>query len=307
MDVSTHFIFQHKVFNVEGSYFSANQDGSEPYFSMPMGDSIAQLDFPAICEEFSISDDCDDGQLLRVVDRALKYVNVIRPNDSIPNELIDGSASWTVEERHGLIARGRLTLQLIAWISGRAAKEENIIEVLDELEKPAVKEKVRDSLEKLTQQLGLGVGGIGEVERRIDAIVHEMSYIEALRERLMAIYKIEGMVKKAAATCNKRMSAKDSAERVTVLLPYAFTKLGSEFELIDKLNQNFVDILKDVDGSIELTREVRDEIHCTLKIWDDLVSAWQEDGHSKDIDVASSLLGQTHRFLAENYPIMHSW
>ena len=241
------------------------------------------------------------------MERALKYVKVIRPNDSIPNELIDGSASWTVEERHGLIARGRLTLQLIAWVSDRTAQEENIIEILGELEKPAVKDKVKKSLEKLTQQLGLETDDIDEVERRIDALVHELSYIEALRERLMVIYKIEGMAKEAAIICGKRISAKDSAERVAVLLPYAFTKLGSEFELIDKLNENLVEILMDVGGSIELTREVRDEIHCTLKIWDDLVSSWQAEDHGENIDALSSLLGETHRFLAENYPIIHSW
>jgi hypothetical protein len=307
MDISTHFIFQHKVFNVEGGCFSTPKDSDETYFSMSMGDSAAQLTLPALREEFSISDDCDDGKLLRVVESALKYVTVIRVNDSIPNELLDGTASWSVDERHNLISRGRLTLQLIAWVSGRTDKEANMAQILRDLESPAVKEKVKDSLEKLTKQLGLGDGGMEEVERRIDTIVHEMSYIEALRERLATIYNLEKLVKKAASTCSKRRSAIESAERSIALLPYAFTKLGSEFELIDKLNQNFVDILKDVDGSVELTREVRDEIHCTLKIWDDLIASWQAEGSSKDVGVLSSLLGDTHRFLAENYPIMHSW
>ncbi len=82
----------------------------------------------------------------------------------------------------------------------------------------------------------------------------------------MTIHKIEGMADEAAALCMERMKAKDSAERVPVLLGYAYKKLDSEFELIDKLNTNFTNIVGDVETAVMLIREVRDEIHCTLRI-----------------------------------------
>ncbi len=52
MDTSTLFAFSHKVFSVEGGYFAGHENGSAPYFAIPMGDSIAQLSLPAIREEF---------------------------------------------------------------------------------------------------------------------------------------------------------------------------------------------------------------------------------------------------------------
>ncbi len=112
--------------------------------------------------------------------RSLRYVKIIRLNDSIPNELLDGSASWTVEERHRLFARGRLTLQLIAWVTGQTATLTNLEGILEVLEKPEIKTKVKDSIKKLTEQLGLGPDGVDEVERRIDTLVHELSFIDAL-------------------------------------------------------------------------------------------------------------------------------
>jgi len=306
-DVCTHFAFRHKVFNVEGSYFAADQSGDDPCFIMPMGDGVAEVHIPALRKEFSIPDDSDDGKLLNIVGDALRFVKTIRVNDSIPNELIDGSASWSVEEHHSLIARGRLTLQVIAWVTGKSTKANNVVEILELLEKPEIKAKVKDSIQKLTEHFELGDDGVDEIERRIDILVHELSYIEALRQRLRTIHEIDAQAKAAIERCGKRVSAQESAERTAVLLPKALIKLQSEFELLDKLNQNIVDILGDVDGTVQIIREIRDEIMCTLRIWDDLVSAWQEDGKSKDGDTLTSLLTKTHRFLAEHYPILQTW
>ena len=58
------------------------------------------------------------AHLLDVVEKGLRFVHEIRPGDSIPSELLDGTASWRVEERHRRRARGRLMAQLIAWTAG---------------------------------------------------------------------------------------------------------------------------------------------------------------------------------------------
>ena len=306
MDVSTHFVFQHKVFSTPGCYFAPGKDGDPPNFATPMGEAMALVKLPSLRKEFGIADDSDDGKLLEIVERALKFVKIIHVNDSIPNELLDGSASWTVEERHSLVARARLTLQLIAWVTGREVKDIGLGNIMQELEKPATKAKVRESIGRLTEQLGLAVDG-GEVERRMDTLIHELSYIEALRERLMTIHKIEEMVEGSRAICRQSIAAEENLERVPILLTYAYKKLDSEFTLLDRQNQNIVELLGDMETTTTLIRAIRDEIHCTLRIWDDIVQSWQTQGQSKSVETMSSLLAETHRFLAENYPIMHTW
>ncbi|MBT3239198.1 MAG: hypothetical protein HN360_10595 [Rhodospirillaceae bacterium] len=307
MDVSTHFVFQHKVFSVPGCYFIPGRDDSKPDFATPMGESIGLVKLPALRREFKIADDSSDGLMLDTVERSLKFVDIIRVNDSIPNELLDGSASWTVGERHRLVARARLTLELVAWVTGKPAGETPHAHILQELEKPETRAKIKESIGKLTHTLGLGADGTDEVERRIDTLVHELSYIEGLRERLMTIHQIEAMVKKAGSTCSLHMAAQESMERVPPLLNFAYKKLDSEFSLLDKQNQNIEEMLRDMEPTIQLIRAIRDEIHSTLRIWDDLVSAWQTEGESGNVDMLTSLLARTHRFLAENYPIVSTW
>ncbi|MBT4016526.1 MAG: hypothetical protein HOE62_01150 [Alphaproteobacteria bacterium] len=310
MDVSTHFAFQHRVFSAPGSYFTTDKSRDRAVFVTPMGESNALVQLPSLRKEFGISAGSDDGDLLDIVDKALKFVDTIRINDSIPNELLDGSASWSVADRHQLVARARLTIELVAWVTGKPASEIGRGNIVQELEKPEIRAKIKESIGKLAQHLELengGDGGVVEVERRMDDLVHETAFVEALRERLMLIHSIGKRVKTAGTICHNNMAARESLERVPPLLTNAYKKLDSEFTLLDKQNQNVADVLRDMDSSIYLIRAVRDEIHCTLKIWDNLVAAWQERGDSRDTTVLASLLSDTHRFLAENYPIVSTW
>ncbi len=307
MSASTHFTFQHRVFSVEGSYFSSDKGGKGPYFSAPLGEAKALLRIPALRQEFQIADESEDGRLLNIVEDALKFVRIIRVNDAIPNELLDGSASWSVEDRHRALAKGRLTLLLVAWVTGKQAKRIDLGALARELESPAIKQKVRESIEQLTLELGLAKADTAEVERRIDTLAHELSFIEGLRERLRTIHGIEPLVLEAASLCRQRLSAQESVDRVAVLLSYAFKKLDSEFELLDKQNQGILEVLRDVPSQVALIRAVRDEIHGATRIWDELVDGWLAFSRARSEQAAASLLDRTYRFLAENYPIVTVW
>ena len=308
MNVSTHFVFDHRVFSVPGCHFTRDSSG-HTVFVTPMGENNALVRLPALRKEFGITGGSDDGEMLDTVDKALKFVDTIRVNDSIPNELLDGTASWSVAERHKLVARARLTLELVAWVTGKAARDIGHGHILQELEKPETKAKVKESIGKLTQELDLASNaeGTAEVERRMDELVHETAYIEALRERLMLIHRIGKQVDQAVHICRNNMAAQENLERVPALLTFACKKLDSEFTLLDKQNQNVVDVLRDVESSIFLVRAIRDEIHSTLRIWDDLIAAWQDRGDSKDATTLATLLADTHRFLAKHYPIVSTW
>ena len=130
LDGSTHFVFDHKVFNLDGCYFAADSNGDKPKFLMPLGDEMAAIAIATLRQEFGIAEGSNDGRLLDIVTKSLKYVQEIRPNDSIPQELLDGSASWSVEERHRAVASGRIKIQLATLLTGR---EDQVIQS-DEIE-----------------------------------------------------------------------------------------------------------------------------------------------------------------------------
>src|SRR5688500_12812168 len=95
-DRSRTFAFEHKLFAVPGGYFAPVKDTLEPAFHLPLGDLQGAVTLPTLRAEFAIAKESKDGQLLDIVERSLRFVKEIRPNDSIPHELLDGSASWAV-------------------------------------------------------------------------------------------------------------------------------------------------------------------------------------------------------------------
>jgi hypothetical protein len=120
-DRSTHFAFQHKVFSIKDAVFRLSQT-EEPLFRVELGDLKCGVSVPSLRNEFGIKPESDDGKLLGLIEKALRFVKEIRPGDSIPKELLDGSCSWSVEDRHRKLAHNRMTVQLVSWLSGSACR-----------------------------------------------------------------------------------------------------------------------------------------------------------------------------------------
>lgn len=302
MSSSTHFHFHHKVFHAEGGYFASTEAGGGACFHIPMGDVVVAIPLEALRREFGIPADSADGELLGVVERALGYVKAIRIEDAVPNELLDGSASWSVEERHRTSAQTRLALQLVAWATGKRQAS-----LGQELENPAVKRKLRDALGKLAARLGLGDDGAAALEKTVERLAHELSYIEALRERYGAIEAIRAGLGGAERACGQGVLIQEEIGRIRVLLSYAFQKIASQFELLDKQSANVLESLGAAQDHIELVRAARDEIHRELMGWDELLADWQRFRTDGTLEEATVIVKDTYRFLARNYPIVQVW
>src|SRR4051794_4024787 len=115
---STHFDFEHKIFRVEKSYFALASDTHEAVFFVTLGDLNASLRLSAVRREFQIPPESSDGQLLALIEKSLRFVREIRHGDTIPRELLDGSASWTVSERHRVHARTRIAAHVLHAVEG---------------------------------------------------------------------------------------------------------------------------------------------------------------------------------------------
>src|SRR3546814_16287939 len=106
---STHFKFEHKLFSVEGSYFAHSRDTKETVFHVPLGDIKGVLALEVLRTEFGIEPDSLDGQLLGIIERCLRFVQEIRPNESHPREIIHGTAPWAAEHLSPKTTPNRLT------------------------------------------------------------------------------------------------------------------------------------------------------------------------------------------------------
>ena len=111
---------------------------------------------PILRTEFDLSPETGDGKLLGIVEKALRYVREIKPNDSIPHELLDGTASWTVEEKHRTIARNRLTIQLVSWLTGGETLVVDLTQLEQIADDPKTKTRVQEAFTKAAEKLGLG-------------------------------------------------------------------------------------------------------------------------------------------------------
>ena len=307
LDGSTRFVFEHKIFRIDGCYFAADRDDDKPRFLMPLGDEMAAIAIAALRQEFGIAEDSNDGRLLDVVAKGLKYVREIRPNDSIPQELLDGTASWSVEERHRTAAHARIKIQLATLLTGREDQviESDAIEPL--VDDPEIKRRVQEAFSLVAEKLGLPPEKKQEVVSKIEQVGHELSFIEGLRERFTCITDIPPKIERLSKFYGNQTSTWDEINRVIVLLREAMTDVETVFDMVDAQTCEILTVLRSFDLHIGLIREARDDLHRRFMDWDDIIEPWQSETGAERSDEIEQLIRHTYRLLAQKFPQTQEW
>lgn len=303
---STHFKFQHKVFSVEGSYFAHSRDTKEVVFHVPLGEIKGVLTLEVLRNEFGIEHDSPDGRLLGIIERSLRYVKEIRPNDSIPREILDGSASWSVEPIHRKIAQNRLTVRLVSWMAG----EERAISSIEELNKlaeaPETREKVQLAFSEIAEKLGLGRDRKEEVVGMIGQAARELAYIEALRDRCGRVHDIARGIEALIRAFRSDKPVLESLERMRQLIRPPLQAFDDTFAHLDAQTGEVLALLKNYQSQVAFIRDTRDDLHTRLMLWDDIIASWQ-GFRPKRSEAAEDLIRETYRFLAHNFPQSKPW
>ncbi len=306
-DGSTRFAFEHKIFSIDGCYFAADRNGDKAKFLMPMGDEMAAIAIGSLRQEFGIADDSSDGQLLDIVAKSLKYVQEIRPNDSIPQELLDGSASWSVEERHRTAAHARIKIQLATLLTGR---EDQVIEA-DQIEQlvddPEIKRRVQEAFSLVAEKLGIPPQQKQEVIGKIEHLGHELSFIEGLRERFTCITDIPPKIERLSKFYGNQTTTWDELNRVKVLLQEAIADIETVFDMMDAQTCEIMTVLRSFDLHIGLIREARDDLHRRFMDWDEIIEPWQSETGAERSDEIEQLVRHTYRLLAQKFPQTQEW
>lgn len=302
---TTNFDFATKVFSVDGAYFALAQDG-KPALFVRLGELRAAVSFPSLRSEFAIGDDSSDGRLLTLVEQALNYVRQIRPGDSIPSELLNGAASWSVDERHQLIARGRLAAQLAAWLGGGEAAKLDAEQVIEVAGDDDIKQRVQKAFDELAEKLGIGRERRQEVVDKIDAFAGELAYIEGLRDRYGEVQGIARKCRELGGFYKRDRTVVENLIRIRALMQTPLADFDNAFQQIEAQTCEIMTVLRKFPEQVAYVRRMRDELRRKLLKWDELIELWKVP-HNEEPDRIDRLVRETYGFLARNYSLSNRW
>jgi hypothetical protein len=301
---STTFTFEHKVFGVPGIYFALTQD-RKPALHINYGDLRAQIETRSLRRGFEIDPGSADASMLSVVERSLRYVREIRPNDSIPREVLDGTASWAADESHRIVAHDRMMLHLAAWSSGQRVhvKREQISELA---KNPAIQAKVKEAINALAEKLGFSDQEKPMILDRIAAFGRELAYIEAIRERLNGARTIEQKVAKLLAIYKGDRFVGENLMRVAALLANPLAAFDVKFTGVDNDTADIVAICQRYDEKVALLRRTRDDLFELYMMWEPILFGWQHIAIER-CRPSEETIRTTFQFLARHYPQQTAW
>lgn len=302
VDRSTHFLFEHKVFTLKGARFALTEDGSTPAFHVELGTLIASLPLGTLRAEFSIERDSPDGVLLAVVEKSLRFVKEIRPGDSIPRELLDGTASWSVEERHRMRAKAHLWARAIGTDECWGAKDDVLGAFVA---RPETTTKLNAAAKQIAQKLGYEMTA-DSVLARIDDLARELAYIEALQDRCGEILNIVPKVNQLARVYRSDRAIVDELSRIRTLMLKPIELYDGIFAHLSQHQENIEESIAHFHERVEFIREQRDDVHQSMMMWDPILAAWKAIEMSR-CNETEARITELYRFIARHYLTSQSW
>lgn len=302
VDRSTHFLFEHKIFQLKGARFALTEDGTTPAFHVELGTLVAALPLATLRSEFEIPRDGPDDVLLTVVEKSLRFVQEIRPGDSIPRELLDGTASWTVEDRHRLRAKAHLWAKTIASAETVGASDEMLEEFVTQ---PGVQEKVQIAIAAIATRMDEQMNA-ETVQQRIDDLIRELSYIEALQERCGEVLAIVPKVNQLARVYRSDRVIVDELSRIRTLLLKPTEMFDGIFARLNNRCQDVAAAVTQFQEQVEHIREQRDDLHQSLMIWDPILAAWKVIEMTRCSENENKIT-ELYRFTARHYLTAQAW
>jgi hypothetical protein len=302
---STHFTFEHKVFSVPSVFFALTED-RKPAMHISYGDLRAAIELRAVRSGFAIPQHSADDHMLGVVEGSLRFVRKIRPNDSIPREVLDGTASWAIDESHHLTAHSRLTVQLASWMTGKKAVNVGRDQLRALAMNPEVVSRVQAGVAEIVQKIGLQPHEKHLIVDRIEAFARELSYVEAIRERFEGARGINHKVAKLLALYKMDRFVGDNLTRVAALMAAPLAAFESMFASADAMIADIIGICQNYDERVAQLRVMRDDLFELYLLWEPTLTRWQEQQviKGKPTEESIRLLFQ---FLARHYPQASAW
>lgn len=298
--------FDHKFFgSFEDLYFRLT-DAGEPVAVIKLASNEAVLSFEGIKREFMLSEESHDGKLLDKVAEGLQFMRGLRIGDKLPKEVLTREASWEPQDRHRRIAYQRLTMQLVTWLTG----DEHIITSGEELaqiaEDPQVKKNVNLAFAEAAEEIGIGRERREEVVHYIESLAKELAYIEAERDLILEVRKVDEKIQGLRRLYSSDRSMLEVVDQVARLSQRAIKVLQDYLDQVDAQTGEILAMLKNIDSQIGYIRTVRDELHKRLLPWEEFIQVWKTVFVVKS-DENTNRIRDIYQFLAPRYMQVHEW
>lgn len=303
---NTHFIFAHKVFTLARGRFRMSTDGQTPCYYFLLGDMDASIPTSELRSQFDLTDGGEDSRLLDLIEDGLKLIKEIRPGDSIPTELLDGTASWSIEPEHQRRVELRLNMQLVSWLSGKEQIIRNAKMLEERLAQPEIKAKIREAFGEAAKALKLSEDQTDEVTDRVKRLGNEMAYVEALRDWCQKIRAIAMRMKEMRYIYRYERSVSEDLDRMQELMKRPADDVRRELEEYEAHTGQILNMLKTFDQHIHYIRKTRDRLRETNLLWGELVDEWNHLPLEMSED-AEALFKLTYQLLARHYPLVQRW
>jgi hypothetical protein len=301
---NTVFQFQHKVFDVPSAVFRMDRVTGRVGLYMNLGGNEASIELSQISRSFRIETDSDDGKMMNLVERSLRYVREIHPGDSIPNELLDGSASWLIEPRHVERARSKLLVQLVRWMTDGNSVIDEKADVLELINRPEIQEKINDAFGAVSKKLGLP--DKQTVISMIEQLANELGYVEALRDKLARYMVVKKKLKDLIVIYRADRRIADNMVRADQLIGPPLSEMREKFTMVDAQTAEVLSSMKRLSATIEFVRGARDRMREFVLLWGDLDEQWL-DLRVERGPTAETLALRTYRFAATYYTAAQRW
>lgn len=297
---NTHFDFQAKVFQAPGAHFVLKGKDKLPMFAVDMGSGQGYISLKNLRATFFVAEGSHDDKLIEHAAAGLRFVPDIRPGDEIPNEILNGTASWTVARKHKQIARDRIQIQLLSWMGGKPITYTNQDELKKIVGQEENKKALKDAFGRAAIALGLETNQADQVVDRIETLAREICYIEALRERTLELGKIQANLEALTKIYTDVRGSADVG-RVKLLMARGLNETDNVLNAVDAESADVMSALMSIDDVIKAVRNARDELHFILMQWDPVIAKWQNltMNRSQEVDRA---LSATYKFLASRFP-----
>lgn len=299
-------VFEHRLFKINKDlYFRVSESQTHvPIMMFNSGEMQLALPVSGIRHEFEIPDGSPDGQMLETVVRALDFVAMIRPGDPVPRELVTGDVSWEIAERHKLIARQRLMVQLISWHAGDEVVITDQHRLQEMTDDPQTKARVEAAYAEAVAQLGYD--GVRQVVAAVGKLSDALAAIEALRERYGRVVKVEEAVQHLRGRYTSNMSIFEVVDRVSRLAAIAVDALGRRLAAIDARSNAILPLIEGIDKERKAIALARDDLHRRLAAWEELFELWQNAEKAPQA-IEAEVWYQTYRFLAPRFMPVDEW
>lgn len=299
---------EHKVFkSFEECHFQKSDLSDEALFVLKMAEgSVVSLPLKAVCKEFGIDPDSNDGELIGLVDKSLDFVNVLRPGDDLPLEVLTGEASWDVDEDHRAIAYNRLTMQLVTWMSGNEELITDPEQLMQIAEDPATKKKINQAFDEVADKLNIGRENREEVVNLVHQVAEELSYVETLRDKYRNVKKIDRKLQELRRIYAHEKGVLETVTQVIRLIDDAMKKFESSFDEIDANTGEIMSVLRNFTTQRQYIRTKRDDLYRRLRAWEPLFERWETMELERGAP-AVRLVRDTYQFLAPRFMKVKEW